>query len=151
MNRSFHHYSDELKQRLVEELEAGRLTLREAAQDARTNVTMVRTWLEQYGRYRPKRDIVEVVMRSEQERIAALEKALAEAHLRLEVYDELITQANKHFRTDLKKNFGPTRSAPARGAPPGRRSAPPAASSASRAMPTTSASAVSASSAPPKP
>lgn len=141
MRGSFHHYSPELKQRLVDELEAGQLTLREAAQDARTTVAMVRTWLEEYGRYKPKRDIVEVVMRSEQERIAALEKALAEAHVKLLVYDELITQANKRFKTDIKKNFGtprPTPSAAGEPAPPSPRSA---GRSTARATPTTSGSA----------
>ena len=151
MNRSFHHYSPELKQRIVDELEAGRLTLREAAQDARTTVNMVRVWLDEFGRYRPKRDIVEVVMRSEQDRIAALEKALAEAHLRLQVYDELIVQANKHFKTDLKKNFGRTPSAPLPRAPTGRPSAPPAMSLASRATPTTSGDDGSGPTAPPTP
>ena len=106
MTRSFHQYSPELKQRLVEEIEAGQLSLREAARDAQTSVTMVQKWLEEYGRFKPKRDIVEVVMKSEQDRIATLEKALAEAHLKLQVYDELITQANKRYKTDIKKNFG---------------------------------------------
>lgn len=137
MTRSFHHYSPELKQRVVAEVEAGRLTLREAAQDARTNINMVRVWLEEYGRYKPKRDIVEVVMRSEEERIAALEKALAEAHLKLRVYDELINQANKRFKTDIKKNFGTTRSMPSAAT---TASPPSAASSGTRATPTTSGS-----------
>jgi len=34
------------------------------------------------------------MMKTEQDPIAALKKALAEAHLVLQVYDELITQAN---------------------------------------------------------
>ena len=105
MARTFHHFSPELKQRIVAEVEAGELTLREAAQDARTTVHQVRVWLDEYGQYKPKRDIVEVVMRSEQERIAALEKALAEAHLTLQVYEELITQANTRFKTDIKKTL----------------------------------------------
>lgn len=100
MARSHHQYSAELKQRLVEEIEAGQLSLREAARDARTSVAMVPVWLREYGRFQPKRDIVAVVMKSEQDRIAALEKALAEAHLKLQVYDELITQANKRYKTD---------------------------------------------------
>ena len=104
MARSFHHYSPELKQRLVEEIEGGQLSLREAARDAHTTVAMVQTWLREYGRFQPKRDIVEVVMTSEQARIAALEKALAEAHLKLQVFDELITQANTHYQIDIKKN-----------------------------------------------
>ena len=106
MARVHHRYSAELKQRLVEDIEAGQLSLREAARDAQTTVTMVQKWMEEYGRYQPKRDIVEVVMKSEQDQIAALKQALADAHLKLIVYDELITQANKRYKTDLKKNFG---------------------------------------------
>jgi hypothetical protein len=38
---------------------------------------------------------------------------LAEAHLKLHMLDELINQANKHFKTDLKKSFGMTQLRPA--------------------------------------
>jgi transposase-like protein len=106
MERAQRRYSAELKQRIVEEVEAGHLSLREAAREVQTSVTMIQKWLEEFGRYKPKRDIVEVVMKSEQERIAALERALAEAHLKLQVYDELIAQANRRYKTDLKKSFG---------------------------------------------
>ncbi len=139
MERAQHRYSPELKQRIVEEIEAGHLSLREAAREARTNAGQVHRWVEEYGRYKPKRDIVEVVMKSEQERIAALEKALAEAHLTLQVYDELITQANKHYKTDLKKSFGTGPLAPA--ATSGRSpSRPSARASGAPATPTTSGS-----------
>lgn len=104
--RAQHRYSAELKQRLVAEIEAGHLSIREAARDAQTTVTLMHQWLEEYGRFKPKRDIVEVVMKSEQDKITALEKALADAHLQLVVYDELITQANRLYKTDLKKSFG---------------------------------------------
>ena len=103
--RAQHRYSPDLKQRLVDEIEAGHLSIREAARDAQTTVTLMHQWLEEYGRFKPKRDIVEVVMKSEQDKIAALEKALADAHLKLRVYDELITQANRRFKTDLKKTL----------------------------------------------
>jgi transposase-like protein len=108
MERSRRQFSPELKQRIVEELEAGHLSVREAARTVQTSAAVVHHWLEEFGRYKPKRDVVEVVMKSEQERIAALEKALAEAHLTLQVYDELITQANRLYKTDLKKSFGTT-------------------------------------------
>ena len=137
MERAQHRYSSELKQRLVEEIEGGHLSLREAARDARTSVTMVQKWLEEDGRFKPKRDVVEVVMKSEQDKIAALEKALADAHLKLRVYDELITQANKRFNTDIKKNVGMTPLEPA--AKTGSPSAPSAARSSERATRTTSA------------
>jgi transposase-like protein len=113
MERAQHRYSPELKQRIVQELEAGHLSMREAARDARTSMAMISKWVDEFGRYKPKRDVVEVVMKSEQERIAALEKALADAHLTLQVYDELITQANRHYQTDLKKSFGSGPLAPA--------------------------------------
>ena len=139
MEKAQRRYSPELKQRIVAELEAGHLSLREAAQDARTSVTMIYKWVEEFGRYRPKRDVVEVVMKSEQERIAALEKALADAQLKVQVYDELITQANKRYKLDLKKTFGLPPHAPA--AASGRSpSGPSVPSSGSRATPSTSAS-----------
>lgn len=139
MERAHHRYSAELKQRLVEEIEQGQLSLREAARDAQTSVTMVQKWLEEYGRFKPKRDVVEVVMKSEQDKIAALEKALAEAHLKLRVYDELINRANQRYKTDLKKSFGMTPLAAA--SAPATTSAPSAARSSGRATPTTSATA----------
>jgi transposase-like protein len=137
MERALHRYSPELKQRLVGEIEAGHLSLREAARDAQTSVTMIQKWIEEYGRYQPKRDVVEVVMKSEQDQIAALKQALAEAHLKLVVYDELIVQANKHFKTDLKKNFGMTPPTPSAPRAATSASAPSARSSSARATPTT--------------
>jgi transposase-like protein len=113
MERAHRRYSPELKQRIVEELEAGHLSLREAARDTHATVAMIQKWVDEFGRYRPKRDVVEVVMKSEQERIAALEKALAEAHLKLRVYDELLTQADKKYQLDLKKTLGTRLSGPA--------------------------------------
>ena len=140
MARAQHLYSSELKQRLVEEIEGGQLSIREAARDARTTVAMVQVWLREYGRFQPKRDIVEVVMKSEQDRITALEKALAEAHLKLQVYDELITQANKRYKTDLKKAFGPSPRPPSATGATGHPSARSVASSGSPETRTTSAS-----------
>lgn len=140
MARTLHRYSDELKQRLVEEIEQGQLSLRAAARDAQTNVPMIQKWLEEYGRFKPKRDVVEVVMKSEQDRIAALETALAEAHLQLRVYDALITQANKRYKTDLKKSFGTPPRAPSAAAPSSETSPPSATRSGAHGTRTTSAS-----------
>jgi len=106
MERARHSYSEELKRGIVEEIESGQLSVRDAASAARTGVTQVQKWLDEYGRFKPKRDIVEVVMKSEKDKLAELEKALAEAHLKIRVYDELINQANKRYKTDIKKNFG---------------------------------------------
>ena len=97
--RALHRYSEELKRRIVEEIESGCVSVRDAARETRAGVTQVQKWLEEYGRFKPKRDVVEVVMKSEKDKIAELEKALAEAHLKIRVYDELISQANKRLRS----------------------------------------------------
>lgn len=101
--RALHRYSEELKRRIVEEIESGYVSVRDAARETQAGTTQVQKWLEEYGRFKPKRDVVEVVMKSEKDKIAELEKALAEAHLKIRVYDELISQANKRYKTDLKK------------------------------------------------
>jgi transposase-like protein len=98
--------SPEVKRAIVEELENGQLSLREAASRGHTTVSRIQLWLKEYGKYQPKRDIVEVVMKSEEEKIAALEKALADAHLKLLVQDKIIELASKKYKADLKKTFG---------------------------------------------
>lgn len=106
MERAQKSYSPEVKRAIVEELESGQMSLREAAARSHTSVTRVQQWLKEYGRYQPKRDVVEVVMKSEEEKIAALEKALAEAHLKLLVHEKIIELAGKKYKVDLKKAFG---------------------------------------------
>ena len=99
-------FNSELKQAIVAEIESGALTVRQAAERACTTITRVKMWLDDYGKFKPKKNIVEVVMKSEQDRIAELEKALAEAHLKMRVYDEILNLAGKKYKVDLKKTFG---------------------------------------------
>lgn len=106
MERARMVVSPEVKRAIVEELESGQLSLREAAARGHSTVSRVQLWLKEYGKYQPKRDIVEVVMKSEEEKIAALEKALAEAHLKLLVHEKIIELAGKKYKVDLKKAFG---------------------------------------------
>jgi transposase-like protein len=102
MRRAQRQYSPELKQRIVDELEAGHLSVRQAALATQASMTMVHRWVQEFGRYRPQRDVVEVVMKSEQHRIAALERALADAHLKLQVYDALIVKRHPKFPRSLE-------------------------------------------------
>lgn len=104
--RMTHRYSEELKRCIVQEIESGQMSVRDASKSTQAGVGQVQKWLDEYGRFKPKRDVVEVVMKSEKDKIAELEKALAEAHLKIRVYDELIAQASKRYKTDLKKSIG---------------------------------------------
>lgn len=105
--KSFH---EGFKRHIVAEIESGNMSMADAAREYGITKPHVRTWLADYGRFRPKKDIVEVVMKSEKEKIAELEKALAEAHLKIRVYDELINQAGKKLKVDIKKTFGTAQS-----------------------------------------
>ena len=99
-------YDEKVKRHIVSEVERGSLSQADAAKEYGINKSMIRLWLDEYGRFQPKRSVVEVVMKSEQERIRELEKALADAHLKLRVYDEIINLAGKEYKVDLKKTFG---------------------------------------------
>lgn len=106
MDNYIKRFDGELKRRMVAEIESGVISIREAGSRCQVSVKQVRKWLEEYGKYRPKKDILEVVMKSEEERIRELEHALADAHLELRLYGHIIDMANKKYKTDLKKNFG---------------------------------------------
>ena len=114
-----HRYSEELQRRVVQEVESGKLSIAEAAAEYQTTKGSVKSWMSVYGKFQPKRSIVEVVMKSEKEKIAELEKALAEAHLKIRLYDEILNIAGKKYKTDLKKTFGalPSESSKGRSTP----------------------------------
>lgn len=101
-----YRYSAELKRRIVEDIENGRMSIAEARKEYGMNKASISLWLSEYGRYKPKRSIVEVVMKDEKEKIAELEQALADAHLKIRFYDKLIGIADKEYKTDLKKTIG---------------------------------------------
>ena len=101
-------YTEEVKRYVVGQLESGAVSRADIAADYGVNKTTLKHWLEEYGKFRPQKSIVEVVMKSEKEKIAELEKALAEAHLKIRAYDVLIQIADKKYKTNLKKNFGTT-------------------------------------------
>lgn len=106
MEESRMSFSNELKQAIVEEIESGAVSIRDAAARSHTTITRVKLWLEDYGKFKPKKNILEVVMKSEQDRISELEKALADAHLKMRVYEEILNLAGKKYKVDLKKTFG---------------------------------------------
>jgi hypothetical protein len=115
MERAQMSFSVELKRSIVEELESGQISMREAASRGHTTVSRIQLWLKEYGKYQPKRDIIEVVMKSEEGRIRELEKALAEAHLKLLVHEKILELAGKKYKVDLKKTFGTTQSSKSEG------------------------------------
>ena len=99
-------YSEELKREVVSEIESGSLSISEAKMEYGVPKSNLKVWLKEYGRYKPKRDLVEVVMKSEKEKIEELERALSDSHLLNRFYEKLIEVADKEYKTDLKKTIG---------------------------------------------
>jgi transposase len=99
-------YQEALRRSVVAEIEDGRMSIMDASREYRISKSLIGLWLKEYGKYRPKKDIVEVVMKSEKDRIAELEKALADATLKARIYEELIKEADKTYKIDIKKTFG---------------------------------------------
>lgn len=99
-------YDEVLKRSIVAEIEQGQMSIADASEEYGIAKSLIGLWLREIGTYRPKKNVIEVVMKSEKERIAELEKALADSHLKVRVYEELINHASKALKVDIKKNFG---------------------------------------------
>jgi transposase len=99
-------FSEPLRKRVVEQIESGIMSVAEASREYGASKATIQSWLRDFGKFKPRRDIVEVVMKDEKEKIEELQKALADAHLKLRIYDKMIEFANKEYKTDLKKSFG---------------------------------------------
>ena len=99
-----HRYSESLKSKIVEEVENGELTVSEAMnlygiQHRRT----INRWIQVMGKNRRPTQIVRVMMKSEQERIKELEKALADAELERFALKTLVSVYEEDYGADKKK------------------------------------------------
>jgi transposase len=94
-----------LKRRIVEEIESGEMSQSEAARAYGFNRSAFSKWLRQYGRLPHRREIVEVVMKDEKERLSELQSALSDAHLKIRLYEKMFELAKSEYQIDLKKNY----------------------------------------------
>jgi transposase-like protein len=103
-------YSEALKMSVVSEIESGRLNVREAMRfyDITWRKTINR-WQQKYGKDRKKTRVVRVVMKSEHERIQALEKALADKELELLASRTVASLYEEVYGEDVKKKLSPAR------------------------------------------
>jgi len=107
-------YSAAFKQKVVQEIESGQLSLAEARRIYDISGThTIQRWLRKYGKSHLLPKIIRVAMKDEKDRIKelerekrALESALANAHLKIVSLEALIESAEEHYALDFKKNFG---------------------------------------------
>ena len=107
-------YSISFKQKVVKEVEEEGLTISEAQR--RYGIKggeTVQNWIRKFGCNHLLSKIVRVEMRGEKDRLQELEAelkrvkiALADATMKNDVLETLITLASEHYQTDIKKNLG---------------------------------------------
>jgi transposase len=103
-------YSEALKLQVVKELDEGCLTVGEAMEfyDIRWRKTINR-WQRRYGKDNRKTKVVRVLMKSEQQRIRELEKALADKELDNIKLRAQLEAIEERYGEDIKKKLSPER------------------------------------------
>ena len=106
-------YSESMKLHVVEEVESGRMSAREASNfyDIGNRRTVYR-WVRKYGKSKRRTKVVRVIMKSELERIRELESALSDALLgrrvlmaQLDYYEENVPDIKKKLSSQQLKEF----------------------------------------------
>jgi len=114
VQRKVIRYSISFKQQVVREMEEGGLTKGEISR--RYGIKggdTIGKWLRKFGKHHLINKIIRVETMEEKDRIKSLEEeirklklALADSILAHRSLETVIAEANKEYKTDLKKNFG---------------------------------------------
>ena len=108
-------YSLSFRQKVVDEIERGKLTVYQARHlyDIGGGGT-IQNWIKKFGRLHLLNKVVRIEMKDEVSKLKQLEKknkelesALANAHLKLITYESLIEVVEDELGIDLKKNLKP--------------------------------------------
>ena len=107
-------YSISFKQKVVREIEEEGLSLSEASR--RYGIKggqTIQNWVRKFGKNHLISKIIRVEMKGEKDRVKELEAelkkvkiALADATMKNDVLETIITMVNDHYQTDVKKNLG---------------------------------------------
>ena len=107
-------YSISFKQKVVKDIEEGGLGLAETARRYGINGGQtIQNWIKQFGKNHLLNKVIRVEMKGEKDRTKQLEEeikklklALADSLLAQRCLEVVIDEANKEYKTDLKKSFG---------------------------------------------
>ena len=112
--RTFKRYSISFQQRVVEEIEGEGISISviKRRYDIRGGET-IQNWIRKFGKTHLLNQIIRIETMEEKDRIKQLEEeikrlklALADSLLSKDCLEVVIDEANKEYKTDLKKNFG---------------------------------------------
>ena len=108
-------YSICFKQKVISEIESGKIT-KEGARKLYgiRGGSVINGWIKKFGKLHLLNKVVRIELKDELSRLKQLEKekkalesALANAHLKLIVYESIIEIAEEEYGVDLKKNLKP--------------------------------------------
>ena len=113
LERTLVHYSFAFKQKVVKEIESGRLSISGARSIYGIGGnTTVQKWIRKLGKLQLINKVIRVELKDEVSKLKQLERekkelesALAQAHLKLLTYESLIEIAEEDLGIDLKKNI----------------------------------------------
>ena len=109
-------YSTAFKQKIVREIESGKLNINGARRlYSISGGSTIQNWIKKLGKLHLLTKVVRIELKDEISKLKQLEKekkelesALAQAHLKLLTYESLIEVAEEELGIDLKKNLKPT-------------------------------------------
>lgn len=110
----FYRYSSAFKQKVVSEIESGKLTVAEAKRVYDINgAHTIAIWLKKFGKNHLLNKVIRIEMKDEQDKIKELarqkrelESALAQTQLKVICLEALIETVEEHYHIDVKKTFG---------------------------------------------
>ena len=117
-SRSLKRYSVSFQHRVVKEIEEEGISISviKRRYDIRGSET-IQKWIRKFGKTHLLNQIIRIETMEEKDRIKKLEEeikrlklALADSVLAKDCLEVVIDEANKEYKTDLKKNFGSERS-----------------------------------------
>lgn len=105
-------FSEELKKKIVKDLVAGRVRMREGIAEHQVNRNSVYNWLYKYSPQHQRKANLVVQMQSEEmkthelrQRIAELERIIGQKQLEIDVLNKVLEVGSEELGVDLKKNF----------------------------------------------
>lgn len=111
--RIIRRYSMAFKQKVVSEIESGKLNVSQAQKlyDI-TGAQTIQNWICKFGKNHLLNKVVRIEMKDEKDKLKELEQrnqelesALAQAHLKMLRLESTIEAANEYYQVDLKKNL----------------------------------------------
>ncbi len=111
--RDYKKFTVAFKMKIIDEIENGILTKREACKLYQVKESTLYSWLEKYGINERIDKKVIIMTREEESELVLLRRenkllrrSLEDAQLRSLAYECLVDEASKFTKIDLKKNFG---------------------------------------------